>query len=171
MAIDDTITDDNEVQPAGGEQLSGPAELRAALDRERATRKALETKLASRAFTEAGFAEGTKERKALERFYDGDKTDPVAIAKFAEEELGYSVSAEVSKVAHVDPAPTVVADARSDLLDASAADTLAGDKQSELAKKRDALLGESIKPGADNRDLVQAAMAAELERAGFPPLA
>jgi len=157
----DTTTPET-VTPEEITETSSPAELRAYAQRERDRRIAMETKVAAVAFKEAGFPEGTRERKALEKFYQGDRTDSAAIKAFADE-YGIQASAARGEQPHADPAATVPADARVDRLDAAATPiTSAAMTVDQLESEAKNLLVESIKPGADNQLAIEASIAALL---------
>jgi hypothetical protein len=152
-----------ETETTPGES-STPAELRAYAERQAARARELENKLAVGAFKEAGFPPEAKQRKALEKLFDGDRTDAAAIRRFAEE---YGLTPEGAtprgEVPHVNPAATVPADARTDRLDAASTPVTATTRSAdELDQEAESLLAESIKPGADNKALIEASIAAAL---------
>ncbi len=164
------------------DELQGPAELRDAYDRQLDENKRLVAKLSKQAFVDAGFPDpDSTERQAILKFgADVDLTDSDAIAKFAKEQLGYdpgvgsSVDPDVKgkpdepdTPEHVDPAPTVVADIRSDELDATADDALIA--TSDVAKMVNDLMKVAIEHGPGNEEQIEAAMAAELQGLGFMP--
>jgi len=157
------------------DELNGPAGLREAYDRSQERNKVLEAKLSTQALIDAGFSDpDSVESKAVEKFFDGDFTDSDAIAKFAKETLGYDLDAPSKEISaepatpHVNPADVVVADIRSDELDATAADD-AIVSRSETETLVNDLMKVAVAHGAGNAEQIEAAMAAELQGHGYMP--
>ncbi len=158
-------------------------QLRTAYERQVDANKALVGKLSKQAFIDAGYPNPeSTERQAIEKFGadDVDFTDSDAIAKFAKDTLGYDptvgsnddgpkVPGEPETPAtpeHVDPATSVVADIRSDELDATASDVI---EVSDTATVVGELMKIAIEHGEGNSEQIEAAMAAELQGKGFMP--
>ncbi len=165
-------------------ELQGPDQLREAYERQLEVNQGLVTKLSKQAFIDAGYPDPkSKERLAIAKFGadEIDFTDSDAIAKFAKDQLGYdpTVGSDGEKPdvkgvedpkpdtpEHVDPATTVVADIRSDELDATATDVLVVSDTAEVVNE---LMKIAIEHGYGNEEQIEAAMAAELQGKGFMP--
>lgn len=68
----------------------GPKELRAALDREKARREQLEGKLADQVFEQLGLSRSEGVGKAIDKLFDGDKTDREAVEAYARDEFNWT---------------------------------------------------------------------------------
>ena len=167
------------------DEPQGPDQLREAYERQLEVNKGLATKLSKQAFIDAGFPDPeSQQRKAIVRFGEKDEidfTDSDAIAKFAKDQLGYDPTVgspgeeptvpgveddKPTTPEHVDPALTVVADIRSDELDATAGDVVV---EADTETVVNELYKIAIEHGYGNQEQIEAAMAAELQGKGFLP--
>ena len=87
-------TTENEAQLETAAESTGPAQLREALDREKARRQELENKLTDQTFDALGLKRGEGIGKAIDKLFDGDKTDREAVEAYARSEFNWTPSTE-----------------------------------------------------------------------------
>ncbi len=165
MTVDMTTIGDETDEPVG-EIPPGPKELREALARKEKRITDLEAKLSQAAFTEAGYPKGHRQLSAVEKFFDGDRTDADAIRLFAADELGYTPESAADPVTPAPPSPTVSVDANLDKVAESSSTidpTAPVDEEEKQGSERDRQL--QIAQGErDNTAAMEAAMSAEIGR-------
>lgn len=86
---DEATNTDESAGTETSEDSGGPKELRAALDREKQRRMELENKLADQAFETLGLKRDEGIGKAIDKLFEGDKTDATSIEAFARDEFNW----------------------------------------------------------------------------------